>query len=100
MSTRCPKLSSSMTHASASRRAETRAHGPSPLPGPGTPSGSPWRSCARLDRAALAPRLESAAEEFRRAGAHCVIESVADLLQVLDGIEFLAASDAPGEATS
>ena len=48
---------------------------------------------ARLDRDDLAARLESAAEEFRRAGAHRVIESVADLLQVLDGIEFLAASD-------
>ena len=54
---------------------------------------------ARLDRDDLAARLESATEEFRRAGAHRVIESVADLLQVLEGIEFLAASDA-SETTS
>jgi phosphonoacetaldehyde hydrolase len=39
---------------------------------------------ARTDRAELAARLEAATAEFRRAGAHQVVESVADLLPVLD----------------
>jgi phosphonoacetaldehyde hydrolase len=38
---------------------------------------------ARTDRADLTTRLAAAAESFRRAGAHQVIESVADLLPVL-----------------
>jgi phosphonoacetaldehyde hydrolase len=66
----------------------------------GNSLGLSLKELARLDREDLAARLESAAEEFRRSGAHRVIESAADLLQVLDGIEFLAASDAPGKRTS
>ncbi len=42
---------------------------------------------ARLDRPELTGRLATAAEDFRQAGAHHVIESVADLLPVLDEIE-------------
>ncbi len=42
---------------------------------------------ARLDRPELAARVATAAEAFRQAGAHHVIESVADLLLVLDEIE-------------
>ena len=39
---------------------------------------------ARTDRSELAARLETASEDFRRGGAHHVIESVADLLPVLN----------------
>jgi phosphonoacetaldehyde hydrolase len=42
---------------------------------------------ARSDRAELAAKLEAAAESFRKVGAHHVIESVADLLTVLEQIE-------------
>jgi phosphonoacetaldehyde hydrolase len=42
---------------------------------------------AAADRAELAARVKAAAEDFRRAGAHHVIETVADLLPVLDEIE-------------
>ena len=66
----------------------------------GNSLGLSLEELARLDRDDLAARLESAAEEFRRAGAHRVIESVADLSQVLDGVEFVAASNAPGKTTS
>ena len=55
---------------------------------------------ARADHAELTARLKSAAEDFRRAGAHHVIESVADLLAVLEEIALLAGSDAPGKTTS
>ena len=41
---------------------------------------------ARFDRAELAGKLEVAAESFRQVGAHHVIESVADLLPVLEEI--------------
>jgi hypothetical protein len=41
---------------------------------------------ARCDVGALADRLRRADAEFRRAGADAVIESVADLLAVLDGL--------------
>jgi phosphonoacetaldehyde hydrolase len=42
---------------------------------------------ARSDRGQLAVKLEAAAESFRLVGAHSVIESVADLLPVLERIE-------------
>jgi phosphonoacetaldehyde hydrolase len=42
---------------------------------------------ARADRADLAARLHAASQDFRRAGAQHVIESVADLLPVVDEIE-------------
>ncbi len=54
---------------------------------------------ARADRAVLAARLKAAAVGFRRAGAHAVIESVADLLPVLDDVEFPAIIDSPRETT-
>jgi phosphonoacetaldehyde hydrolase len=54
---------------------------------------------ARTDRAVLAARLESAAVGFRRAGAHAVIESVADLLPVLDDVECPAIIVGPREST-
>ena len=44
----------------------------------------PLEEVARSDRAELAARLEAATEDFRRGGAHQVIESVADFLPVLD----------------
>jgi phosphonoacetaldehyde hydrolase len=52
---------------------------------------------ARTDRAQLAARLVAASEDFQRAGAHHVIESVADLLPALDALESgrtLAGNDA------
>ena len=45
---------------------------------------------ARADRALVAERLATASESFRRVGAHHVIESVADLLPVLDEIESIS----------
>ena len=42
---------------------------------------------ARTDPTELASRLAAASADFRRIGAHHVIESVADLLPVLDEIE-------------
>jgi phosphonoacetaldehyde hydrolase len=45
--------------------------------------GHSLEELARIDRVELAARLEAATEDFRRAGAHHVIESVADLLPVL-----------------
>jgi phosphonoacetaldehyde hydrolase len=42
---------------------------------------------AAADPADLAARVAAAAEEFRRLGAHHVIESVADLIPILDAIE-------------
>jgi phosphonoacetaldehyde hydrolase len=40
---------------------------------------------AQTDRGEIEERLAAATEQFKRAGAHHVIESVADLLPVLDG---------------
>jgi phosphonoacetaldehyde hydrolase len=65
----------------------------------GNSLGLSLEELARTDRALLAARLESAAEDFRRAGAHRVIESVSDVLPVLDDIEFPAVSDLPTEPT-
>jgi phosphonoacetaldehyde hydrolase len=42
---------------------------------------------ALLDRAELDYRLSAASEAFRQTGAHFIVESVADLLPVLDAIE-------------
>ena len=42
---------------------------------------------AQSDRGELAAKLEAAAESFRLVGAHYVIESVADLLAILEKIE-------------
>jgi phosphonoacetaldehyde hydrolase len=42
---------------------------------------------ARVEASDLAARLDVASADFRRAGAHYVIESVADLLTVLDDLE-------------
>jgi phosphonoacetaldehyde hydrolase len=41
----------------------------------------------RLGRDERAARLASVAADFRRAGAHYTIESVAELIPVLDAIE-------------
>jgi phosphonoacetaldehyde hydrolase len=53
----------------------------------GNSLGLSQEEAARADAADLAGRLDAAAVEFRRAGAHYVIESVADLLAVLDELE-------------
>ena len=42
---------------------------------------------SRMDPAAVAARLAAASDDFRRGGAHHVIESVADLLPVLDALD-------------
>ncbi|MDR3621399.1 MAG: phosphonoacetaldehyde hydrolase [Paludisphaera borealis] len=49
---------------------------------------------ASADAAELATRLDAASAEFRRIGAHYVIETVADLLSVLDDLESVAPSEA------
>ena len=49
---------------------------------------------ARMDRSELAAGLAAASEDFRRQGAHHVIESVAGLLPVLDK---LAHADTPDQ---
>ena len=49
---------------------------------------------ARSDRNEIAAQLEAASKDFRRVGAHHVIESVADLLPVLDE---LRSADSPDQ---
>jgi phosphonoacetaldehyde hydrolase len=51
----------------------------------GNSLGLSTEELARLDPTELATRLAAASEQFRRAGAHHVIESVAELLTVLNG---------------
>lgn len=53
----------------------------------GNALGLSEREVAALEEGELARRLESIGEDFRRVGAHFVIESVADLPAVLDEIE-------------
>jgi phosphonoacetaldehyde hydrolase len=61
----------------------------------GNSLGMSLNELARAERAELAAGLAAAAEDFRRAGAHVVIESVANLLPVLDVIEFPAINNLP-----
>jgi phosphonoacetaldehyde hydrolase len=54
---------------------------------------------ARTDPALIAALLETASESFRRVGAHHVIESVGDLMAVLDALE-LSREDRPHRSAS
>jgi phosphonoacetaldehyde hydrolase len=53
----------------------------------GNALGLPLHEVERLDPADLSARLAPIADAFRRQGAHAVIDSVADLLPVLDRFE-------------
>jgi phosphonoacetaldehyde hydrolase len=62
----------------------------------GNEVGMSYDEWTALSPEAQAPLREKAADKLRRAGAHYVIDTVADILEVVDEIEArLAAGDTP-----